>query len=324
MKILVAEDDLAVRSLLRAALVQWGYEVLVASDGVEAWHMLQAEDPPRLAILDWLMPGVDGLEVCRRVRQSEQEPYIYIILLTGKGGKEDVIKGMKAGADDYLSKPFNPHELQVRLRAGKRILDLQAELIAAREALREQATHDALTGLWNRRAILDLLNQELVRAGREGRSVAVVIADLDHFKRVNDTYGHLVGDAVLRETARRIRASLRPYDAIGRFGGEEFLIVLPGCDESSGVKQAERLRERIGGEVMEASEARLSVTSSFGVAVSDSKRAADADALIRVADAALYRAKWGGRNRVMPAGPEDMAVKAPAANDAPPPDRPAP
>jgi two-component system cell cycle response regulator len=228
-KVLIAEDDMVSRRLLEAMLSRWGYEVVVTRDGLEAWHVLQTANTSLLAILDWIMPGIDGVEVCRRVRQRGQEPYIYLLLLTTKGRKENIIEGLEAGADDYLTKPFDPHELQVRLRAGKRIVTLQAELIEAREALRIQATHDPLTNIWNRRAIIETLSNELARAGREGVPVAVVLADLDYFKRINDTYGHVAGDAVLCEATNRMRASLRTYDTIGRYGGEEFLIILPNC-----------------------------------------------------------------------------------------------
>jgi diguanylate cyclase (GGDEF)-like protein len=191
-----------------------------------------------LAILDWMMPGLDGVEVCRKVRQAGGAPYVYLIMLTGRAERRDVVQGMGAGADDYLSKPFDEQELRVRLRAGRRIVDLQ-------EALRTLATRDALTGTWNRRAILEILRRELARGAREGTPVGVVLADLDHFKRVNDTLGHLTGDAVLSEAARRIGAALRPYDALGRYGGEEFLIVLPGCDPEGASQVAERVRGRV-------------------------------------------------------------------------------
>jgi diguanylate cyclase (GGDEF)-like protein len=297
-KVLIAEDDAVSCRLLQVTLTRWGYGVVVTRDGHEAWQALQRSDAPPLAILDWMMPGMDGIEVCRKVRQRNHEPYIYLILLTTKGLKEDIIEGLEAGADDYLTKPFNPHELQVRLRAGWRIVTLQAELIKAREALRVQATQDPLTGVWNRRAILDVLGNELARVQREASVVAVIIADLDHFKRINDTYGHTVGDVVLCEAASRMRASLRAYDAIGRYGGEEFLIVLPGCTGQDAVTLAERLRQSIGQEPIAIAGRHLVVTSSLGVAASDAIAAHDAATLIRAADAALYRAKAQGRNRV--------------------------
>jgi diguanylate cyclase (GGDEF)-like protein len=279
-------------------LTRWGYEVVVTRNGDEAWELLHRIDAPPLAILDWMMPGMDGVEVCRKVRQRGQEPYIYLLLLTTKGRKENVIEGLDAGADDYLTKPFDPHELQVRLRTGKRIMTLQAELIEAREALRVQAMHDPLTGIWNRRAILDVLGNELARSRREGLSVAVAIADIDHFKRINDTYGHLVGDTALCEAASRMRAQLRPYDVIGRYGGEEFLVVLPGCTSQDAFKLAERLRIGMSQEPIEIPGGTIEVMCSLGVAASDMIVALEPAALIQAADSALYRAKAGGRNRV--------------------------
>jgi two-component system, cell cycle response regulator len=313
-KVLIAEDDMVSRRLLEASLTRWGYEVAVTHDGVEAWQVLQGTDPPPLAILDWMMPGMDGVEVCRKVRQRGQEPYIYLLLLTTKGRKENLIEGLDAGADDYVTKPFDPHELQVRLRTGKRIVTLQAELIEARETLRIQATHDPLTELWNRRAILEILTNELARSRREGLSVAVVIADLDHFKRINDTYGHMVGDTALCEAVSRTRALLRPYDAMGRYGGEEFLIVLPGCTSQDAFKLADRLRIGIGQDPVKIPGGSTNLTSSMGVAASDAIATPDAMALIRVADSALYRAKAGGRDRVELATDSDMTSYLASAN----------
>jgi diguanylate cyclase (GGDEF)-like protein len=287
-------------------LTKWGYEVTVTRDGAEAWEVLQGAEAPPVAILDWMMPGLDGVEVCRKVRQRGQEPYIYLLLLTTKGRKENIIEGLDAGADDYLTKPFDPHELQVRLRTGMRIVTLQAEIIEAREALRIQATHDALTGVWNRRAILDMLGTELVRSSRDALPVAVAMVDLDHFKRINDTYGHVVGDVVLRESVSRMRALLRPYDALGRYGGEEFLVVLPGCSAQDAFRLAERLRLGISQEPMVIPEGTVDVTSSLGVATNDTATPLDATALIQAADTALYRAKAGGRNRVEVATPTDL------------------
>ncbi len=233
MKILIADDSIVSRHLLEATLRKWGYDVMVACDGAEALELLQRQDAPSLIILDWMMPGMTGVEVCRRIRQRDGEPYTYILLLTSKSQKEDLIEGMEAGADDYITKPFDQNELQVRLRAGTRLVDLQAQLLKAREDLREQATRDFLTRLWNRSSIITELGRELARAVREARPLGVVIVDLDHFKHVNDTYGHLAGDAVLREAARRMQNSIRQYDSIGRYGGEEFLILFPGCSETT-------------------------------------------------------------------------------------------
>src|SRR5579863_12638 len=269
MRILIADDSIVSRHLLEATLRKWGYEVAVACDGLEAWDALQGENAPRLAILDWVMPGLTGPEVCKRVRESsrgKESNYTYILLLTSKSDKEDLIEGMEAGADDYLTKPFDQHELKVRIRAGTRLVDLQAQLLAAREALREQATRDSLTHLWNRNSILEILGRELARAAREHRPLGLVMVDLDHFKSVNDSYGHQSGDAILVEAARRMQRAMREYDAIGRYGGEEFLILLPGCEEPDSFNQAERLRKTISQvEMPLASGGALPITACFGV-----------------------------------------------------------
>ncbi len=297
MKVLIADDSVISRHLLEATLRKWDYEVVVASDGTRAWEVLQREDAPRLAILDWMMPGLTGLEICRRVRGRGREPYIYILLLTSRSLKEDLIEGMQAGADDYVTKPFDQHELDVRLRAGRRIVELQTELLATREALRDQATHDALTAIWNRPAILEALHRELARSSREGRPVGVLLADLDHFKSVNDTHGHIAGDAVLRESVRRMQASMRAYDSIGRYGGEEFLIILPGCDEHATSTQGERMRQAVSREPMKLGEASIVLTVSLGGTAAPGGCSSKMESLIRAADEALYTAKKDGRNR---------------------------
>jgi diguanylate cyclase (GGDEF)-like protein len=284
--------------LLEATLRKWGYEVMVACDGAEALELLQREDAPSLIILDWMMPGMTGVEVCRRIRQRDSEPYTYILLLTSKSQKEDLIEGMDAGADDYITKPFDQNELQVRLRAGTRLVDLQSQLLKAREDLREQATRDSLTRLWNRSSILNELGRELARLERECRPLGVVIVDLDHFKHVNDTKGHLAGDAVLREAARRMQNSIRQYDSIGRYGGEEFLILFPGCGEAESYAQADRLRKQLAQADMPVNDGALRITASFGVTAALPGDNCTQEALIRRADEALYVAKKCGRNRV--------------------------
>jgi len=297
-KILIADDSVVSRHLLEATLRKWGYDVMVACDGAEALELLQREDAPGLIILDWMMPGMTGVEVCRRIRQRDSEPYTYILLLTSKNEKEDLIEGMDAGADDYITKPFDQNELQVRLRAGIRLVDLQSQLLKAREDLREQATRDSLTRLWNRSSILGELTRELARSEREARPLGVVIVDLDHFKQVNDTYGHLAGDAVLREAARRMQNGIRQYDSIGRYGGEEFLILFPSCSEEDCVAQADRLRKQLAQTEMSVNDSSLRVTASFGVTVAMPGEMRTQEALIRKADEALYVAKRSGRNRV--------------------------
>ena len=304
MKILAAEDNPVFQSMLRSILTKWGFEVTIAKDGNEALHGLEAEDAPQLAILDWNMPGMDGVEVCRRVRAAGREPYTYIVLLTARTDSGDRVEGIDAGADDYLTKPFNAAELRARLRAGQRILALQEQLVAAREALRQEATHDSLTGLLNRHAILGLLQIELDRSAREQGSLALLMADLDHFKLVNDYHGHLAGDAVLRESAERMRSSIRSYDSLGRYGGEEFLVVLPGCDGAGAFAQADRIRQAIATTPFPLENERLTVTCSIGLTCLSGGAYRDTDALIGQADLALYAAKANGRNQVVCAATE--------------------
>jgi diguanylate cyclase (GGDEF)-like protein len=298
MKVLAAEDNPVFQSMLQAMLTKWGYEAIIARDGNEALEALQADDGPRLAVLDWMMPGMDGVEICRRVREAAREPYVYMILLTARNDSQDLVEGMEAGADDYLTKPFAAHELRVRLRAGRRVLDLQQQLLAAREALREQANHDCLTGLLNHGAILETLHKELARSFRERQPIALLMADLDRFKSINDAHGHQAGDAALREAARRMKSVIRRYDSLGRYGGEEFLIVLPGCQGADAFAQAERIREAVAAGPFAAGNRLFPVTSSIGVSYRVLPDQAEADVLVREADMALYSAKNLGRNQV--------------------------
>lgn len=299
MKILAAEDNPIFQTMLRSMLTKWGYEVITAGNGNEAWQYLQSEEAPRLAILDWMMPGLDGVEVCRRIRGAGREPYTYVLLLTARTDSHDLVEGMEAGADDYLTKPFNTLELRARLRAGRRIVELQEQLLIAREALREQATHDGLTGLLNRSAILEVLETEWVRSHREKHAVSVLMVDLDHFKRVNDRHGHQAGDVVLCESAARMRSAVRRYDSLGRYGGEEFLVVLPGCDMAGALSHAERLRIALDSEPFSIAGQGISVTCSIGCASHPEDAVASAEELVCAADAALYAAKNQGRNRIL-------------------------
>jgi diguanylate cyclase (GGDEF)-like protein len=308
-KVLIAEDDSISRRMLEASLVKWGFEVLVAKEGEEAWGILQSNDAPRLAVLDWMMPGRDGIDICRSVRQRKGRPYIYVVLLTARGQKGDVVEGLEAGADDYVTKPFDPYELRARLRAGRRIVELQEQLLQAREALRDQASRDPLTGLWNHVTILAILRKEVARASRTHSPFAVAMVDVDRFKTINDTYGHMAGDAVLREASQRLRGAMRTYDSLGRYGGDEFLAVVPGCDPERVARFAESFRARIDGKAVETPEGMIPVTLSLGVVALENLPDVKAETLVRVADAALYRAKIAGRNRVALATAQDVEVE---------------
>ena len=296
MRILIADDNAVSRRMLEGALVRLGYDVQTCAEGRQALERLLAPDGPRLAILDWMMPGASGLEVCRQVRASATH-YVYIVLLTSRDRRDDVLAAYDAEVDDFLPKPFDVVELRARLRSGERVLALQERLLAIQEALRVEASRDPLTGLWNRRMILEQLHVELERAGRDGHGVAVSVADLDHFKEINDRHGHVFGDAVLRAATARLQSVLRRYDFIGRFGGEEFLVIMPGCEPGLAMSIAERARRAMDAAPLEVEGRQLQLTVSLGVACS-SPGLTDPVALIHAADQALYRAKASGRNRI--------------------------
>jgi len=297
-RILIADDEPISRRMMEKILTQSGYEVTTVADGEAALEALTSKDAPRLALLDWMMPGLDGPEVCRRVRQQADGLYAYITLLTSKQSAQDIVTGLEAGADDYLTKPCNPEELKARLRTGQRILSLEDKLVEAREEMRTRATIDPLTGIWNRGSILALLKSEIVRCRREHKPLSLMLCDVDHFKQVNDAHGHLVGDQVLRQAGDRLRHAVRPYDGVGRYGGEEFVVLLPECTMDEAAVRAEALRARIE-RVSENHGVRVS--ASFGIAGIPESSAKTADVLGE-ADEALYRAKSEGRNRVCTAG----------------------
>jgi diguanylate cyclase (GGDEF)-like protein len=299
MQALVVDDSAVYRKLIGDHLRGWEFGVTLAASGSEAWQILQQPDAPKLVLLDWVLPDLDGIELCQRIRQAGVTgPYVYVILLTSKEGRQNMLDAMRAGVDDYLVKPFDEMELKARLLVGKRILDLQEELVGARESMRHAATHDSLTGLMNRGEILAMLERELERARREHKPVGVILGDIDLFKSVNDTLGHLFGDEALREVGRRLRAQLRVYDGVGRYGGEEFLLVLPNCDLSNTLLRANELREIIAATPVVHSGTERLVTMSMGVAVCSCTGKSEVQELLHQADSGLYAAKKNGRNRI--------------------------
>lgn len=295
-KILIADDSDFSRRWLRHLLDKWDYSVTEVADGTAALRELQAADAPKLAILDWMMPGLDGPEVVQWLRRTKRNSYTYVLLLTAKTEKSDVLVGLESGADDCLSKPFDVQELQVRLRVGERIIDLQDRLSDALSASEFRATHDAMTGLYNRQTILNELQREMARTAREHRSVGAILADVDHFKAINDTYGHSAGDEVLLDVAGRMKSALRTYDSLGRYGGEEFLIVTPNCGPDETQEIAERLRQAVAKNSICLGDASIQVTISLGATVAEADEGTRA--LLKRADLALYEAKNEGRNRV--------------------------
>jgi two-component system, cell cycle response regulator len=296
-KVLIAENDPVSRRILEVFLSRWGYRVVVAASGTEALELLEQIDAPRLAVLDWMLPGLEGIQVCRKIRELADRPYVYILLLSARTEKQDLLLGLESGADDYLTKPFDTQELRARLQVGQRILELQDSLMVASVELLFRATHDALTGIANRDVVLDALRRESSRQLREGGSFGIVLLDVDHFKSVNDNYGHLCGDAVLQEVVRRVNSTVRAYDTVGRYGGEEFLIVAPSSGAEGVLRLSERIRRTIEATPIVTEAGEISVTVSLGLAVSNETAHLNSKMMLSTADEALYRAKAEGRNR---------------------------
>lgn len=295
--ILVAEDSAVYRRLIETHLNDWGFDFQCVRDGKEAWKVLSKKDAPRLALLDWVLPEIDGVELCRRLRnRPEDAPYTYTILLTAKNRKDEMLEAMNAGADDFLAKPIDPLELRARLLVGKRIVDLQQKLVSANTALQFVASHDFLTGAWNRSEIVAFMQRELARARRDATPVGIVLVDVDHFKKVNDDLGHETGDVVLKEVTERLTCSLREYDGVGRYGGEEFLLVIPGCDQATTVRRANQIRELVCVKPIVTPHGPVTITVSMGATTAQSST--NSELILRDADSALYQAKRNGRNRV--------------------------
>ncbi|HEV3200719.1 MAG TPA: diguanylate cyclase [Bryobacteraceae bacterium] len=306
--ILVAENNPVSQSVLHSMLSNWDYEAVVAADGFEALSILQAEHGPRMAIVDSKLPGLNAEEVFRRVRALSQINDAYLLLLTDGGAAEELASAMDAGADDYITRPFHSQEFRARLQVGRRIVKLQERLILAHEELYDLASRDSLTGLSNSSTIIQILKSEIARSRRAATSIAVIMADIDHFKQVNERFGHMTGDTVLIEAAHRMSSLLRQYDSMGRFGGEEFLIVVPGCELAGSLAVAERLREVVACQPYSVEGGLCTVTCSLGLAWSESCETADANRLLCDAGAALYDAKRNGCNRVETVSSQPSAI----------------
>lgn len=311
-RIVLVEDSPVYQKLISGHLREWGFDVIALTDGLQAWTLLQQPHSPRLALVDWVMPKLDGIALCKKLRERQIcEYYVYTIILTAKDTQGDLVKAMEAGADDYLVKPFDAQELRAKLMVGKRILALQEELISAREAMRYSATHDSLTGVANRKEVLDALRKELSRSRREKSSVAIALVDVDRFKAVNDELGHPFGDEALKEIARRLRADLRVYDSLGRYGGEEFLLVLPGCDLAAALRRTAHIGALVSDTPVRAGVKSRRITVSMGVAVSNGVGESEVESLLNHADVALYEAKKNGRNRVEHADQDRYSTSKP-------------
>jgi diguanylate cyclase (GGDEF)-like protein len=297
MQILIVDDDPVARQILRSSLVRCGYQVIEKADGQAAWEYLQTE-PVRFMITDWVMPCMEGLELIRKVRAANFSKYIYMIILTGKGDKGDMVDGLSAGADDYLVKPFDLNELRARVMIGKRILDLEDRLHSARDQMEIVAMHDSTTDLLNRRAIYNHAEAELNRAQRDHQPCCLAMIDIDHFKNVNDHYGHLTGDRALRHVADCIVHSVRSYDWVGRWGGDEFLVVFPNTDPATAAHIAERIRATILDDPLSlANHQFLPLQVSMGITIAQPGPTLSLDTLIQQTDESLYQAKESGRNR---------------------------
>ncbi len=291
MKILLVEDSRLERHKIGRYLTDWRLDFVAVESGTEAFTLLEGPEPPNMVLLDWMLPDLDGIDICRRTRANgARAPYIYFVMLTAKSRKQDLLIAMAAGADDYLAKPVDPSELRARIMAGKRILELQ-------QSLRFAATHDFLTNLLNRSEILAAIDRERSRSEREGKPTTIIMADIDHFKRINDSLGHAAGDEVLKEVGRRLRSDLRAYDVVGRYGGEEFLIVLPGCNLTTGARRADELRNLVAKDPIFTPFGTTTATISLGVTATSNRESAVSD-LLREADVCMYAAKKKGRNRV--------------------------
>ena len=296
-KVLVADDSAVYRKLVEQTLSEKQYAVLFAKSGREAMDIF-AEHQPSLVITDWMMPDFSGIELCENIRHHFQKTYTYIIILTGMTEKSELVKGLAAGADDYLTKPFDREELLARVGVGRRVVDLHRQIEAKNRLLEQLALTDALTNLPNRRAIEDWASRQLSGAARYGFSFWIVMADLDHFKHVNDTYGHEAGDIVLKRFAEILKVNSRKSDICGRVGGEEFLFALTHTTEENAKLVIERIRTELQATKFSFDGNSLTVTVSFGVAGFEGTCAPDFNLLISQADAALYSAKRLGRNRV--------------------------
>lgn len=297
-RVLIADDDEIARELLCASLESWGYEPVVCTNGQEAVDGLDSDDPPQIAILDWNMPGLSGPEICQQLRARQPESYTFVMLLTNRDDYTDQLTGLESGADDFVTKPFDPRELKLRLRTGVRILKLQKQLEQARDSYRHEAESDELTGLWNRRSLQARLDQEIQETARTGNPFSVIIVDVDCFKQINDSLGHNVGDAALKHVAKCLKLSTRSGDIIGRYGGDEFVLLLPEANITDAKRAAERLRLCVASGELQNNDEPYSVSVSVGVAEIRNQPGMTSDLAVEMADKALYAAKRAGRNCV--------------------------
>ena len=303
MRTLIADDDRIITAILSTTLSRMGMDVTVAHDGDVAWQTLNSLQPPALAILDWMMPNLDGLELCRRIRSTPRLAGTYVIIVTGRDSREDLVAGLQAGANDYMVKPLNIAELQARVGVGMRVASLQTNLAQTVKELRSTRDHlaklvstDVLTGVYSRRWWFDVAAKEFSRARRYNRMFSLLMADLDFFKQINDTYGHEAGDRVLKQFGGLLRKTCRQSDVIGRLGGEEFALLLPETSSQDAQRMATRITEACHALLLDSAGGETHVSCSIGITElrPDDERL---DSVLTRADQALYGAKRAGRNR---------------------------
>ena len=299
MKLLIADDSKVSRMMLVAITKEWGFDIIEAADGEQAWNIMQEPDAPQLILLDWEMPKLNGIEVCSRITAKKLDMPPYIVMLSSRSSSHDIVEGLSKGANDYISKPFDTAELQARLQVGKRFISMQNKLNNTLNELTELASYDALTGLLNRRSIMKALPKKIKRISRTSNVLCIGMCDIDNFKQINDTHGHVIGDAVLREVSARMRDTLRESDLIGRYGGEEFLIIT-AVDADGGNIVYDRICKNVSAQSVKVDELLIPVTVSCGVArYSEELDKQDMKKFITRADNALYQAKNSGRNQVV-------------------------
>ncbi|MGE5380072.1 MAG: GGDEF domain-containing protein [Methylocystaceae bacterium] len=286
MQVIIADDDRLSRRILEDRCREWGFDVWAVEDGNLAWDIYIQQDAPRIFLLDWIMPGINGVDLCEKMRKSPHTSYSYIVIVTSLNDATNIIRGLEAGADDYIVKPFNINELRCRLNIGKRILELEDNIL-------RMANLDYLTGLYNRRYFFQRMECELSRCRRENHPVGLLMIDIDNFKIVNDTYGHTAGDHVLSRLSKVLSRCCRDYDLVGRFGGEEFIICLPGSGREETFKIAERIRGQVAEETLDCNTELLKITVSIGYVSTMNGKSQE---MISAADAGLYAAKKAGKN----------------------------
>ncbi|MDF1691854.1 MAG: diguanylate cyclase [Zhongshania sp.] len=293
MDVLIVDDDAVTRLALSAALEEWGFVPILAENGEKALKKLEVDTAPHLLIIDWSMPGMSGPELCKTIRKREDGQFFYILMLTGKEGNEAIIEAMEAGADDFLNKPFDHRVLKVRIAAGSRIVRLE-------QTLNQLASRDALTQCWNRRMIDELFTTSIAESARKRSAFSIMVVDIDHFKIVNDTYGHAAGDVALKHVVNILNTNLREYDQVGRYGGEEFVVLLPATDQNEAWGVAERVRSAIQFQpTLVGDDISIDLTVSIGIAQFDRGRDTNQTTFFERADQALYTAKRSGRNRII-------------------------